>query len=217
MNWNWEFAAASLPELLRGLGVTFAAVGGGMTLALVLGLVWAVLRRAAPRLVAWLVAGLVEFIRGTPLLIQLYFAYYVLPNVGVILSAWTAGILALGLHYSSYTAEVYRAGIDGVDAGQWRAARALNLTRWQTYRFVILPQALPPIIPALGNYLIAMFKDAPLLSAITVLEILQRAKILGNEHFRYLEPFTLVGLIYLAISLVASRLLLRLEKRFQTL
>jgi polar amino acid transport system permease protein len=213
MIWNSQFAWEILPTLLRGLVVTLQAVAGGMLLALVLGLIWAMGRRSRLRRLRWPTAWLVEFVRGTPLLIQLYVVYYVLPNFGLVLSPWTAGLLALGLHYSSYTSEVYRAGIEGVDSGQWLAARALNLSPRQTYQHVILPQAIPPILPALGNYLIAMFKDTPMLSAITVLEILQEAKILGNEHFRYLEPFTLVGLFYLAVSLLAGRGVAWLERR----
>ena len=113
-------------------------------------------------------------------------------------------MIALGLHYSCYTSEVYRAGINAVPSGQWYAAKALNLSRWQAYRHVILPQAIPPVVPALGNYLIAMFKDTPLLSAITVLEMLERAKIIGNETFRYLEPLTIVGLIFLVLSVLSG-------------
>jgi polar amino acid transport system permease protein len=117
----------------------------------------------------------------------------------------------LGLHYSCFTAEVYRAGIEGVPAGQWDAARALDLSRYQTYRHVILPQAIPPILPALGNYLIAMFKDTPLLSAITVVEVLQQALNFGSEHFRYLEPLTVVGAMYLVLSLISGTLVHWLE------
>ncbi len=195
MIWDWSYAVSILPEILRGLGVTLQSVAGGMTIALTLGLAWAVCRRSSSRLLSWPVAGLVEFVRSTPLLVQLFFLFYGLPALGVSLSPLATGVLALGLHYSCYTSEVYRAGINAVPRGQWEAARALQLTRWQTYRHVILPQAIPPVIPALGNYLIAMFKDAPLLSAITVLEILQRAKILGKASFRYLEPLTVVGVI----------------------
>ena len=164
-----------------------------MLLALSLGLVWALCRRSRLRSVSWPVAGAVEFVRSTPLLIQLYFVYYVLPDFGIILDPWLAGVIALGIHFSTYTSEVYRAGIDGIPQGQWLAARALNLKKLQTYRYVIIPQAIPPVVPALGNYLVAMFKVTPMLSAITVLEVLQRAKNLGNEHFRYLEPLTIVG------------------------
>jgi polar amino acid transport system permease protein len=213
MTWNGQFAWEILPTLLRGLMVTLQAVGGGMLLALLLGLVWAIGRRSQKAIWRWPAAGIVEFVRGTPLLIQLYVVYYVLPDFGIVLSPWTAGLLALGVHYSSYTSEVYRAGIEGVDSGQWRAAQALNLNLRQTYQHVILPQAIPPVLPALGNYVIAMFKDTPMLSAITVLEVLQEAKILGNENFRYLEPFTLVGLFYLSVSLIAGRGIYWLERR----
>lgn len=215
MIWDWSYTLSILPEILRGLGVTLQAVAGGMTIALVLGLAWAVCRRSSSRLLAWPVAGLVEFVRSTPLLVQLFFLFYGLPAVGLSLSPLATGVLALGLHYSCYTSEVYRAGINAVPRGQWDAARALNLTRWQAYRHVVLPQAIPPVIPALGNYLIAMFKDAPLLSAITVLEILQRAKILGKMSFRYLEPLTVVGMIFLVLSLASGVLIHWLEKRMQ--
>ncbi len=204
MIWSWSFALSCLPDLLRGLWVTLEAVFFGMLLALVLGLVWALARRSASIGLSTPVAFLVEFVRSTPLLVQLYFIFYGLPALGVTLSPLIAGILALGMHYSCYTAEVYRAGIEGVARGQWEAATALNLTRRQTYRHVILPQAIPPIVPVLGNYLIAMFKDTPLLSAITVLEMLQRAKIIGKQSFRFLEPLTLVGAFYLALSLLSA-------------
>lgn len=204
MMWDWQCAFQSLPEILRGLRITLVAVAAGTIIALILGLVWAVARRSPRRIVAWPSLGLVEFIRSTPLLVQIYFLFYVLPRFGLTLSPLTTGILALGLHYSCYMSEVYRAGINSVNRGQWEACRALNLSRWQTWRHVVLPQAIPPIVPALGNYLIAMFKDTPLLSAITVLEMLERAKIIGNTSFRYLEPLTVVGLIFLALSLLSG-------------
>lgn len=212
MTFDWRFAWEILPELLGALEVTLEATGLGMGLALVLGLVWAVARRSRRRLVAMPAAGLVEFVRSTPLLVQIYFLFYVAPSVGLAASPLVSGVFALGLHYSAYTAEVYRAGIEGVPKGQWEAAIALNLGRWHTWRAIILPQAIPPVIPALGNYLVAMFKDTPLLAAITVLELLQTAKLIGAETFRYLEPLTLVGVIFLVLSLLASRLVRRLER-----
>lgn len=215
MIWDWEFSVAILPEILRGLGVTLLAVFCGTAIALTLGLVWATARRSGSRFVSWPVATFVEFVRSTPVLVQIYFLYYVLPSLGVVLSPLVAGVIALGLHYSCYTSEVYRAGINAIPRGQWDAARALNFSRWKSYRHIILPQAIPPIIPALGNYVIAMFKDTPLLSAITVLEILQRAKIVGNETFRYLEPFTIVGVIFLILSLVSGLAVTRLERRLK--
>jgi polar amino acid transport system permease protein len=186
----------------------------GMSLALLLGLVWAVLRRSHRRLISIPTFWMVEFVRSTPLLVQLYLLFFVLPDAGIRLSPLITGILALGLHYSTYTSEVYRAGIEGVPRGQWEASLALNLPLWHMWRAVIFPQAIPPVIPALGNYLVAMFKDTPMLAAITVMELLQTAKLIGAETFRYLEPLTLVGLLFLAISLLSSRLIRHLEVRF---
>jgi polar amino acid transport system permease protein len=120
-------------------------------------------------------------------------------------------VLGLGVHYSAYLAEVYRAGIAAVPRGQWEAASVLGLSRVRTFGSVILPQAVVPMVPALGNYLIAMFKDTPVLSAVTVLEMLQRAKLLGAAEFRYLEPLLLVGVLFLVISLPSAQLLRRLE------
>ncbi len=215
MIWDWQFTWSILPEILRGLGVTLQAVAWGTLIALVLGLIWTITRRSPKRFIAWPAASVVEFIRSTPLLVQIYFWFYVLPNVGLTLSPLLTGVLTLGLHYSCYMSEVYRAGIDSVAKGQWEAASALGLSHAQTYHYVVLPQAIPPVIPALGNYVIAMFKDAPLLSAITVLGILQRSKIIGNETFRYLEPLTIVGIIFLLLSLLSGIAVTYLERRLK--
>ncbi|ADE15778.1 ectoine/hydroxyectoine ABC transporter, permease protein EhuD [Nitrosococcus halophilus Nc 4] len=214
MVFDWQYALDILPDLLRGFWVTIQATFWGMTAALILGLAWAILRRSAIRIMATITAWVVEFIRSTPLLVQLYFLFFVLPEFGVTLSPFLTGVVGLGLHYSTYTSEVYRAGIEGVPEGQWEAAIALNMSRFHIWKAIILPQAIPPVIPALGNYLIAMFKDTPLLAAITVMELLQTAKLSGAETFRYLEPLTLVGLLFLVISLLSSRLIRKLEARF---
>jgi polar amino acid transport system permease protein len=212
MIFDWGFAFSILPAFGRALVVTMQATLAGMALALVLGLVWAIARRSRNRLVAFCAGFLVEFIRSTPLLVQLYFLFYVLPLWGPRITPLETGILALGLHYSAYTAEVYRAGINGVARGQWEAALALNLGRAVTWRTVILPQAVVPILPALGNYLVALFKETPLLSAITLLELLHTAKLIGADTFRYLEPLSLVGALFLILSLMASTLTRKLEK-----
>lgn len=214
MIWNWNYTWQVLPDILRAFGVTLRATVSGFALAALLGLIWATVRMLP---IAWLSRAsfwFVEFVRSTPLLIQLYFLYYVLPEYGVSLSPLAIGIVALGLHYSCYTAEVYRAGIEAVPKGQWEAARALNLSQATTWRRVILPQAIPPTFPMLGNYLIAMFKETPLLAAITVMEMLQTAKLIGAESFRYLEPLTITGAVFLVASLLASYGVRRLEARY---
>ena len=212
---DWEFTWRILPELLRGLLVTVQATVLGMILALALGLLWAVLQRAQLRGVAAATRIAVDFVRNTPLLVQIYFFFYVMPELGVTLAPLATGILALGLHYSTYTAEIYRAGLDAVPRGQWEASAALGLGSLQTLRHVILPQAIPPAVPALGNRFIALFKDTPMLSAITVLELLQRAKIIGSQSFRYLEPITLVGILFLLVRLASAWAVQRLESRLQ--
>src|ERR687887_37514 len=193
MSWDWSFALDTLPDLLSAfLRYSLVATVLGTALAAVLGLAFAIIRRAHVPVLAPLVTAFIEFVRSTPLLVQLFFLFFVLPGFGITLSPLTTGVLGLGIHYATYTSEVYRAGIEGVPRGQWEAATALNLPRLRVWTGVILPQAIPAVVPALGNYLIAMFKDTPLLSAITVVELLQQAKIIGDTTFRYLEPITLV-------------------------
>ena len=204
MIFDWGYAWNILPQLGAALLVTLQATALGMMLALVLGLALALARRSRHRLVAWPAAAFVEFVRSTPLLVQIFFLFYVLPDAGLRLSPLATGITALGLHYAAYCSEVYRAGLEAVPRGQWEAAAALNLGRWRTLRAIVLPQAIPPVLPALGNYLVAMFKDTPLLSAITVLELLQTAKLIGSETFRYVEPITLVGALFLVLSLASA-------------
>lgn len=145
---------------------------------------------------------------------QLYFIFYVLPDIGIRLAPLVAGVIGMGIHYATYTAEVYRAGIENVPRGQWEAAKATNLSTRQAWIHVILPQAIPPMIPALANYFIAMFKETPLLSAITVLELMNQAKSIANSNYRYIEPMTLVGVFFLVISLISVVGLRWLEERY---
>jgi polar amino acid transport system permease protein len=212
--WDWHFAGKILPDLLRGLVVTVEATLLGYAVALVLGLVWAVLRRSPSRIVNQVVRWVVEFIRSTPLLVQLFFLFFALPSLGLTFSALVTGVIGLGVHYSSYTAEVYRAGIADVPAGQWEAATALNLPRRRVWLGVVLPQAVRKVIPTLGNYLIAMFKDSPLLLAITVPEMLHSAYEVGARSLRFLEPMTIVGVLFVIVSVLSSLLLRRLEMRY---
>ncbi|MBB4929477.1 polar amino acid transport system permease protein [Lipingzhangella halophila] len=211
---DWGFVGQAMPDLLTGLQYTVLATALGYVLALVLGLLVAMIRRDAPRVLATTVFWVMEFIRSTPLLVQLFFVFYVLPTIGISLSPLTAGVIALGVHYAAYTAEVYRSGLDGVPKGQWEAARALNLPSRRTWAAVILPQAIRRVIPALGNYLIAMFKDTPLLFAITVPELLFQANRLGGENFKYLETISAVGVLFIAVSALSAVGIRFLERRY---
>lgn len=209
--WDWSFAFSILPEILATLKVTILATFAGFGLALVLGLILTIGRQSNFKPLSILVGGFIEFVRNTPLLVQLYFIFYVLPQLGVALSPLAAGVIGLGVHYSTYLSEVYRSGIEAVPQGQWEASKALNFTRIQIWTQIIIPQAIPPVIPVLGNYLITMFKETPVLSAITLVEILQTAKIIGSHSFRYLEGFTIVGILFLLLSYPSSLLIRRLE------
>jgi polar amino acid transport system permease protein len=211
MLFDWQFALQILPQLARAAVVTIEATFLGFAVAAVLGLVLALLRRSRNPWTSAITGGFIEFIRSTPVLIQIFFLFFVFPRFGIVIPAFAAGVMALGLHYACYCSEVYRAGLDGVPRGQWEAAVALNLGPLRTYRDVIIPQAIPPVVPALGNYLIGMFKETPLLSAIAVLELMQTAKIIGSETFRYLEPITMVGAFFLVMSLVSAAGVRRVE------
>ncbi|ORA37176.1 ectoine/hydroxyectoine ABC transporter permease subunit EhuD [Mycobacterium aquaticum] len=213
MTWDWAVAQQAFPYLVKGLWITVLATVAGSVLAMVLGAMVAVLRRSPHPAVALPIKFTVEFIRGTPLLVQLFFLYYVLPHYGIMLSAWVVGVLALGIHYSTYLSEVYRSGLDGLPAGQWEACTALGLSTRVTWFKVVLPQVVRSVLPAMGNYTIGMFKETPLLSAITVAEMMTEAKLFADEHYRYLEPFTMVGIIFLVLSLTAALALRRLENR----
>ncbi|MFE9394546.1 ectoine/hydroxyectoine ABC transporter permease subunit EhuD [Streptomyces flavidovirens] len=211
-NWDWSAVTDFMPTFWDGLLVTLQVLVLGSLLSFSLGLVWAIGYRG-PRWVRWPVNLVTEFIRNTPLLVQLFFFYFVLPEWGLQASALTTGTLAIGLHYSTYTAQVYRAGIDAVPAGQWEAATALSLPASRTWFAVILPQAIRRIVPALGNYVISMLKDTPLLMAIGVLEMLQQARLASAQSFQYAEPLTVVGVAFILIAYPASLLMRALERR----
>ncbi len=210
--WDWAFAWSILPQLLHAGVYTVIATVLSFVGALLIGLPLALGRDAAHRPLRLVTGAVVEGVRSTPILVQVYFLYFVLPQAGIVLPALAVGVLALSVHYGTYVSEAYRAGIASVTQGQRDAAAALGLSPRATFFSVVLPQAIPPVVPALGNYLIALFKETPLLSAIAIVELLQTAKIIGSETFRYNEPITLVGLILLALSLVSAALIRRVER-----
>ncbi|HYO60774.1 MAG TPA: ectoine/hydroxyectoine ABC transporter permease subunit EhuD [Actinomycetota bacterium] len=217
MTWDWDYAWDSVPPLLDAFKVTLQATVLASVLALVLGFALALVQRVEARFfVARIVGAGAEFIRRTPGLIHLYFLFYVAPTLGLTLSALTAGVIALGVHFATYTAESYRAGIEAVPRGQWDAAAALSIPRRETWIKVILPQAMPPILAAQGTWVLIMFKGTALLSTITVVEVVSRSQQIGSDHLRYLEPTVLVGIFFLAVSYPASVLLRMYERRIAT-
>ncbi|MDV7221277.1 ectoine/hydroxyectoine ABC transporter permease subunit EhuD [Streptomyces prunicolor] len=213
MKWDWNAVSEFMPYFWDGLKVTLQILVLGSLISFVLGLVWALLMRTPTRWVRWPVGIVTEFVRDTPLLVQLFFLFYVLPEWGLTFSALTTGVFAIGLHYSTYTMQVYRAGIEAVPVGQWEAATALNLPVRRTWTAVILPQAIRRVIPALGNYVIAMLKDTPILMVITVLELMGQARLFSQDHYQFTEPITVIGVAFILISYPASLLIRALERR----
>ena len=180
-DWRWDFVIEIMPRLLGATLNTLMAAGVGYGIALVLGLIFALAQRTPYRALTWMVREIVEFIRSTPLVLQIFFVFFVGPQFGIRLSPWTSGMIAIGLHYAAYLSEVYRGGLDAVPRGQWEACRALNLSTGRTYFRIIIPQALPASLPGMGNYLVGIFKDTPMLSVIGVAELMHTANAVGSE------------------------------------
>lgn len=212
-SWDWNNVSDFMPHFWDGVLVTLQMLVLGSLVSFGLGLVWALLMRTGTRWVTWPLGLVTEFIRNTPLLVQLFFAFFVFPEWDITFSAETTGVLVLGLHYSTYTMQVYRAGIEAIPVGQWEAARALSLPLSRTWMAVVLPQAIRRVIPALGNYVISMLKDTPILMAITVMEMLGEAKQFSQSNFTFVEPLTIIGIAFIVISYPASVLLRALERR----
>jgi polar amino acid transport system permease protein len=212
-HWDWRFAWSIVPDLLAGLRLTILATMFGSIVSFALGLVWTLIRLARIRRVTPVVEFFVQFVRGTPLLVQLYFLFYIFPEWGVSLSAFATGVLGLGVCYSAYTTEIYRAGIENLAAGQWEAALTLGLPIRRVWLGIVLPQSIRTILPMLGNQVIGMFKESSLLSTITVMELLAQGNNIGSINFRYVEPLTMVGALYFVISYIAARLVRGSEAR----
>lgn len=214
MTWDWEFVQEIMPALLEGLKLTLYATFAASVVTLVLGLIWAAGRRAPIAAVRIPVIWFTEFIRRTPVLIQLYFIFLVMPTMGITLSAMTAGVIGLGLYYSTFTMEIYRAGIDSIHKGQWEAAHVLSLPKAAVWSRIILPQAVGRVVPPLGNTVISMFKDTALLSVITVQEVMSVAQGIGTLTYDYTEPLLLTGAMYLVLSYGSSIVVRIFERRF---
>ena len=210
--WRWDFAIEILPSMLWATLNTILAAGIGYAIAAIVGLLFLVGQRTPIKIVNIVNREIVEFIRSTPLLIQLFFVYFVLPQFGITLSAWVCGMITIGLHFGTYLSEVYRGALEGVPKTQWEACRALNFSTFYTYRKIVLPQAFPIAIPGMGNYLVGIFKDTPLLSTIGVAELFHAATAVGGYHYRYLEPYTIVGIIFLTLSIPAAIWIRKIEK-----
>jgi len=202
-----------LPLLLQGALVTLEISAASMAIAIGLGLTMAVVRVFAPRAFGWPIVAFIEVIRGTPLLIQLFIIFYGLPSIGIRFSPLLAAVIGLGINYAAYEAENYRAGIQSIPHGQLDAALALGLTRIQTIRKIVLPQAVRLVIPPVTNDFIALLKDSSLVSVITMVELTKMYGQLAATNYDYIGIGLLTAGIYFVLGLPIARLSRLLEAR----
>ena len=205
--------ALFLPQLLEGAVLTVEIAVLGCLLAVVMGVIAALARMYGAAPVRWLATAYVEVFRGTSALVQLFWLFFVLPQFGVTIAPFTVAVLALGLNVGAYGSEVVRGAILGVHRGQWEAATALNMSRAEALRRIILPQAFVAMIPPWGNLFIELLKATSLVSLITLADLTFKAQTLNQTTFQTIPIFTLVLLIYLALSLVLTILMRWLEAR----
>jgi len=208
-----EHAIEFLPILLQGAFVTVQVTVLSFALSSVIGLAFALMKLSHWRPVALTAGTLVNVIRGLPIIVQLFYIYFVLPDIGVQLSAFQAGVIGLGIAYSAYQAENFRAGIEAVDHGQMEAAQAIGMRMPLIMRRVILPQAFRIALPPYGNTLVMMLKDSSLVSTITVAEMTRAGQLIASSTFQNMTVYTLVALLYLLMSLPLVYGLRRLEAR----
>ena len=211
----WRDAAEFAPILLKGAQVTVMVTITSLVLSTFLGLFWALLRTSHIKVLSWISATFVNTIRGIPILVQLFYIYFVLPEIGIQLTAFQAGSIGLGIAYSAYMSEVFRAGIEAIDVGQIEAAHTIGMTRWLVMTRVVLPQAFRIALPPYGNNLIMLLKDSSQTSAITVAELSLESKLIAASTFKNTTVFTMGAIGYLIMSLPLIFLVARLEKRFK--
>jgi polar amino acid transport system permease protein len=201
------------PILLQGAWLTILVTLGSLALSTVLGMVWAVMRVSGIRWLAIVAVTTVNLLRGIPIIVLLFFLYFVMPDFGLSLSAVQAAILGLGIAYSAYQSENFRAGIEAVDHGQVEAARALGMGWPLMMRRVVLPQAVKIVLPPYGNIMIMMLKDSSQASTITVAELALQGKLIATSTFQNATVFSMVAVMYLVMCVPLILFVRHLEKR----
>jgi polar amino acid transport system permease protein len=197
----FDRALEYLPLLLQGVKLTLVVAVGSLALSTVLGLSFALAMHAGNTFIRRLVRGVVTVIRGIPMVVQLFYVYFVLPDLGIELNAVQAAIIGLGIGYSAYQAENFRAGLEAVDRGQMEAAKSMGMSVGLALRRVIVPQAVKIAMPPFGNIVVMMLKDSSLASTITVGELTRQGQLIASSTFQNTEIFTMVAIMYLMMSL----------------
>ena len=217
MNLNVDLMINSLPLLIAGAGITIQITAFSVGLGLIIGMFVGIARISNVKLLRWLAAIYIDFLRGTPLLVQIFLIYFALPVLlGQRVDPFIAAITACGINSGAYIAEIFRAGIQAIDEGQMEAGRSLGMTWVQTMRYIIVPQAFKNIVPPLGNEFIALLKDSSLVSVIGFEELTRRGQLIIARTYGSLEIWISVAIIYLVMTLTISRLVAYLEKRLDT-
>ena len=217
MYWSWEVAFDVLPQLAKGVVVTIQATFVASILAYVLGLGIAILKMSKSKILRFVLYWTTEFIRRTPILVQLYVVFYVLPDFGIFFEAFTCGVLVLGIHFSTYTAEVFRAGIDNVHKGQWEAAKSIGMNKSQTYRYIILPQSIKFLLPPMTGEVVHMVKSSAIVSVIAVAELTTLGQNLISDTYMAFEIWFTIAIIYMVVILILSIGASLVEKRYTVL
>lgn len=202
------------PILLQGAWVTLQITLAALLLSTALGLGWALLRTSGVPALVLAAKLFVNAIRGVPILVILFYVYFVLPDIGIQLSAFQAGTIGLGIAYSAYMSEVFRAGIEAIDGGQIEAAQSIGMRKWMIMRRVVLPQAFKVSLPPYGNNLIMLLKDSSQTSAITVAELAMQSKLIASSTFKNLSVYSMSAVGYLLLSIPLIILVSRLERKF---
>lgn len=200
-----------LPLLLKGLWMTIAVTALALSLATAFGLVLALLRTSGVAFLATPTRIVVELLRGVPILVILFYIYFVMPDIGIDLTAFQAGVIGLALTYSCYIGETFRAGIEAVDKGQIEAAKSIGMRRSLMMRRVVLPQAFKIVLPPYANNLVMLLKDSSQVSVISVAELTMQGKMLASSTFNNMTVFTLVALLYLCLTIPLNFAMRRLE------
>lgn len=210
---SWPSVLQYLPSLLTGFVITIVLTIVVIVIAAVLGILVALGRMSRVRILSIIFGAYVEFMRSTPLLLQLIYIYFALPFLGIRLNPFVSAIAGLSLNYTAYLSEVYRGGIQSVPEGQLEAAKALGMRSHLIMMKIVLPQAIRIVIPSLGNYLISLFKDTSLASALTVRELMFSGQLIAARTFNYFTVYTIIFILYFVAGYPASLLVRYLEKR----
>lgn len=217
MDFNFAIMTDSFPLLLAGAGITLEITALSVAFGMLIGILVSLVRLSSMKPLRWLGNVYVDFIRGTPLLVQIFLVYFALPGlIGHRVDAFVAAIAACSINSGAYVAEIFRGGIQSIDVGQMEAGRSLGMSWWQTMRYIILPQAFKRIIPPLGNEFIAMLKDSSLVSVIGFEELTRRGQLIIARTYASFEIWMAVAIIYLVMTFAVARLTGLLERKFET-